>query len=286
MATVTLLQLKSDFFRYMNQQWSSTATGGNANSIADNTITNNVSELWPYPFQDAQVRVTSGTASGDLRQVSRLDEIHGSIYVSRPFTSTGVTNGDTYELWGNGIHGGQRLTDLFNDTMLRLRPPTQDQITIVTNQRIYDITSFVQYVDDVIEVWLRLIDPANLIPYTPIKMQWWDVYPLGGASASGSSQVILEIRPALTNQTTVQMWLEHYQTMPVFSSDSSTIDAIYRPWLVWEAVLTFCERMMENVSTDRKVWEVRRQRAISNLRTLRQRYIPLRPIRIKPEIPM
>lgn len=286
MATETLLQLKSRFWRYQNQHFSSSATGGGTNYLQDTTVINNVSELWPFPIKDTVVRMTSGAASGNLRQVSSIDEIHGNIYVNQPWVGGNPASSDTYELWGNSVFGGQRLTDLFNDTCVRLRPPTQDQLTIVTNQRIYDISSYVLYPDDVMEVWLRLIDPANLIPYTPMPMQWWRVYPLSGATSGGTSQTILEIRPALTNTSTVQLWLEHAQSLPTFSSDTSTIDAIYGPWLSWEAILTHCERQMDNVTVDTKPWEARRQRAMKELKTLRQRFIPLRPIRIKPEIPL
>lgn len=280
MATVTLLQLKSDFWRHQNQHWQGTATGGSTTRLTDTTLTDFVSETFPTQTQLKQIRMTSGASSGDLRQVANIDMIRGDVMPSRPF-SNAVANGDTYELWGQGLYGGQTLTNFFNDTLRRLRPITFDQLTIVTSQRIYDITSLVVFKDDVKEVWVRLIDPANLIPYTPIPVQRWNCFEYKNADPAGNSQVVIEIIPALTNTTVVQLWLEHQTSFTPFTADTDTQDSIYRDWIAWEAVLTYARRQRENVSTDRKLWDARVERALTELKTLRQRFIPLRPIRIQ-----
>lgn len=286
MATVTLLQLKQDFWSHQNQRWQSTLTGGSTTSAVDTTLTDIISDTYPTAVANRQIRITSGASSGDLRQIARPDFIRGAMFPSQGFSSTGPTAGDTYDLWGNGIHGGLVLTNLFNDVGRRLRPITRDQVTIVTGQEIYDISTLDLTRDDVINVWDRLVDTANIMPYTNREHSWWTAWEIAGSISGGTSTLILQIKPALTAANNISLWVEHYTALPSFSSDTDTLDAKYRDWIVWEAILTYCDRNLENTSTDHKTWEMRKARAIKELMTLRQRWVPLRPITIRPQAPV
>ena len=237
------------------------------------------SENFPTPVLGRSLYVSSGNAAGDIRVAARIDPIHGTLWPSAPFTAA-VASGDSYELWGSAIHGGQALTDLFNDVIRRLHPPTYDQVTIVTNQARYDISNLVQVREDVIEVWIRMIDLAGIRPFEPIPMMWWDVVNYGGG---GTTSVEMQISPTLTASSYNQLWVEHYKVFAQFTDNTTLVDSIYRDWLVWEAIYEHCQRMSELVNRDTKEWQSRMKRAQRELVGLRERFLPRRPVRIRPE---
>src|SRR6266498_2375958 len=157
MATVSLITLKSDFFRYLLERFSGIATGGATTSLTDTTLIGYTSEVWPTKLEGQQLRVTSGSALGDLRMVGKVDRSDGILYPNRNFSAAVAVN-DTYELWGNAINGAGPLTELFSDVIRDLRPVTETQLTIVTNQRQYDVTTLVQMKRDIKGVSIRLLD--------------------------------------------------------------------------------------------------------------------------------
>ena len=280
MATVTLLTLKSDFWRHQNLHWSGTATGGGTDYLTDTALINLPSETFPTPLMGHQMRVTAGAASGDLRQVVKVGETLGRLYVNTALTGTPVS-GDAYEMWGNAIHGGTLLTNLFNDTLRRLHPITQTEVTIVTNQAIYDIGSVVSAPEDVIAVYLRRYDAGtDVTPYRPERI-WAKPYLTAGAGTA--SVVNLELANKYTVDTDVRkLFVEHWGTFAAFSSDTSTVDAIYRDWIAWETVLRFARRMAASNRVDKDAWAYRAAEAARECKALRARHRPRKPIFIPP----
>lgn len=279
-STVTLLTLKSDFYRFQNEQFSGTATGGSTAKLTDSTLVGYQSETWPTKLENVQVRMTSGSASGDLRMVTRADRSEGDLYANRAL-SFAVANGDTYELWGTSINGGKPLTDLFNDVMRPTRVMTETEVTIVTSQVIYDLTSIVQTARDIDAVRLHLIDPTGLAPYRVRDLtpgQDWNAYDSGGA---GTNSVTLELSAPLTNNDSIlTMWIRAETGFSELGSDSGTVDAAYRDWLVWEAVLEHCQRKLTTTIGDSSRWTKLRDRAISELASYRARWMPREPTQV------
>lgn len=269
MATSTLLQLKSDFWRHQDEHWSGTLTGGGTDRATDSTVANLASETFPTPIKGKQIRITSGASDGDLRYVARVDQTDGIMIPERIFSSTGPVSTNTYELWGNSIYGGQPLTNLFNDTLRRLKPVTHTQQTIVTNQQVYDITTLVPVAEDVRRVYLRALDPAAQAPYTERDL-YADVWGEGGA---GTPVVKMRIPGQTLNTAAVQLWVEHLTSFTAFSSDTSTVDAIYRDWIVWETIFAFAIKKTESSSAEASIWTRRAKRADDELDTLRPRFL-------------
>lgn len=276
MATQTLLQMKSTFWSHQDQLWTGIASAGDATSLTDPVLANLVSDSFPAPLRGRQVVVTSGSASGAVRQVQDVDATEGRLLVSQGGWGASVAASNTYELWGNGLHDTM-LTRLFNDALRKLHPTQWDQVTVVTNQRIYDVSTLVRAHTDVLDVAIRVQDPANLAPYVPTPI-WWDAWDDTGA---GTHKVILHIQP-MTNQTTIQLWLQHKVTFAAFTSNSSTVDDVYADWLVWEAILLYAQRQRENTSVDKKEWDGRIMRAITELRPLRSQFNPRMPVQPRP----
>lgn len=278
MATTTLLVLKSDFMRHMGLHWAGTATGGSASTLIDSTLIGLSSEVWPTTLEGAQIRVTSGSAAGDLRVVARVSREDGTLFPNRNF-SAAVASTNTYELWGNSIYGGASLTDLFNDQLRRLRPVIETQITIVTNKTQYDVTTLVQTATDIERVYLRVLDPASLAPYYLKNIQW-SARDLGGG---GTTSVILTIPPQTLNTAVNELWLRGRTAFTAFSTtvDTGTIDAVYRDWIVWEAIYAFAQRMADSQTGNKNEWTARLNRAKRELATLRKRFVPHGPTLIR-----
>jgi hypothetical protein len=275
--TLTLAQLKSRFWEFQNLMYPGTATGGDANSITDTTLIDLVGGEFPLPLVDRQIHMLTGNAAGDYRQVAKVDRQKGTIWSNRAFSAT-INSTDTYELTGAGIYSGQPLTNVFNTVLRRVRPAQWDQVTIVTNQVQYDVSAYVSTRRDILDVQVRLIDAANLRPYD-WRAIWWD------ANDTGDSTVILTV-PAMTNQSTLQLWIRHWEGFTALTGDSDTLNADYGDWVTWEAVYEFSRRRYENTTVDKAEWQARMQRAQKELMTLRQRWIPLEPIVPRPPFPI
>jgi len=277
MATTTALALKSLFYQYMGQYRSGTATGGSTASLVDSSLINLASDQFPMPLEGKQIRITGGASTGDLRYIAKVDHATGTIYVNRAFSSTGPAVATTYEIWGNSIEGGQALTNLLNEVLTIAKPVQQTQVTIVTDQRIYDITTLVDDPDDVIEVYVRSLDPANLEPYLPRVMFWWKAYPV---IASSIQAMKLEIAYPLTLQSPAveELWVQHRKRLADFTADTSTIDATYKEWLAWEAVFAHALRMTEG-SADKGRWQDMARRAAARVRAYRKSFMPHIPRR-------
>lgn len=283
MATSTVLVLKSQFFAFQGQHYDGAATGGSTGKITDSTFINLWSETYPFVSEGKQVRITSGSASGDLRQIVKVAGDEGDLYPNRAF-SAAIANADGYELWGAGISGGLPLTRLFNDTLRELAPVSQTQKTIVTGQTIYDITTIVRDPRDVYEVYIRNLDTSGLRPYDPIPVSWWDTRWQGGG---GTTSVILEIRPSLTlNTATTELWIEHTAQFTAFTADTETVDAVYRVWLPWECIRTYAQRKMMANTSDKGRWKETLDEATRQLIPLRNRFMPRSPVRVMPSRPV
>lgn len=280
MATVSLLDLKSLFWGYQNQCWKSTATGGDAKSLVDSTVIDLVSAQYPFPTENWQIRVTSGAASGDLRQIVRTDHATGALYVNRAFTGVGPTAGDSYEVWGNSIHGAMPLTKLFTDVLGVAMPVTESELTIVTNQAIYDVSNLVRSPDLLLEVYLRFLDPAGQWPYRPVPIPWWDAR-LTPDPVSGAMLTKIEIAPILVCNPAIQeLWAVYQKDLPDFVDDTSTVDAVYREWLAWEAVLLHANRMTTQ-NTDIGRWQILQRQAAQQVSAWRELFMPRIPRRSK-----
>lgn len=286
--TITLLVLKSDFWRHQGLHWSGTTSSGQTATTASLTDTalQNVTSGFPTPLTRRQIRLTSGGASGDLRLVAKVDATEGTIFPHRPFSNALTAGGtDTYELWGNGIDGGLPLTTLFNDVLRTLSPLTQTQVPIVTGQKVYDLSTLVEVPDEVLEVYVRHLDPASLTPYEPVPISWYKPYLLGGA---GSPTVKIEIAPSLTltSPETVQLWVEHWTTFGAFTADTQSVSSLYRDWIVWETLLEYASHQARRGGgTDDRGWKRLLEDAAARVRTFRERHTPHRPIRLLPERP-
>ena len=282
MATSTLLVLKSTFFGHCGELFTGTATGGSTATLADTSLVGYASETWPTKFEGQQLRVTSGSASGDLRLITRLDRSEGGLYPNRVF-SAAIASTDTYEVWGSAIQGGVVLTNLFNDVIRHLRPITDTQITIVTSQNIYDLTTTVQTRRDIEGLYVRHLDTANLAPYRIQQLRRgvdWEAYDRGGA---GTTAVSLDLFRSLTLNTALnELWLRHRTTFTAFSTsvDTGTVDAVYRDWLAWAAVHELCRRKAAGAAVDKGRWKELQQRAQSELAYWRGRFLPREPIKI------
>ncbi len=258
-------------WQVLSSRWTGTATGGSVNKLTDTALVDLASETFPTKAEGRQIRITSGLAAGDLRRVVRVDGATGDLTPNRPF-SAAVQAGDTYELWGASIHGGQPLTDHFNRILRRRRPLTQTQLPIVTSQNIYDISSLVNDPSDVMEVYERLIDPAGLAPYHPEPILYFRPFTLPDP-ITGAATVKLEIAPSLTVSAQVELWVEHFKALPDFANDDSAVDAVYRDWLAYEAAHLHTVEMGDN-SADFTRWKALASRLRPDVMALRGRFIP------------
>ncbi|HEX9016478.1 MAG TPA: hypothetical protein VF960_10855 [Chloroflexota bacterium] len=280
MTTVPLSTLKGLFWEYQNQRWQGTATGGSTTTLVDTTVIDLKTATYPFPTEDWQIRITSGASAGDLRQIVRADHATGTLYANRAFSSTGPTTGDTYEIWGNSIHGGPPLTRLFCDVLGVAMPVTEQQITIVTNQAIYDVSTIVRSPDLILEVWLHVLDPAGLWPYRPVQVPWWNAR-LVPDTGTGAMLVKLEIAPILVNNPAIQeLWMTYQKDLPDFTDDTSTVDAVYKEWLAWEAVLLHANRMATQ-NADKGRWQELQRQAVQQVKAWRELFMPNLPRRQK-----
>lgn len=279
MATTTLLQIKSAFWEKQGLLWSGTATGGSAKLLADSSLQDLASDQYPFPVRGKQIRMTSGLASGDLRRVVKTDETDAQLFPNRDF-SAAVASTDTYELWGAGIHGGARLTNLINEAIRPRRPVKQTQVTIVTNQSRYDVTSLVRTRDDILNVWERVLDPNSLRPYTPRPLEWWAEDHAGGGTATA---VYLFIRPLTLDATVHELWVEHRTSFAAFSTsaDTGTVDAVYKDWLAYEALYLYAQRGKLTPNADGLAWDALELLAAEGAQQGRNEFEPRRPIRIR-----
>lgn len=273
MATVTVATLKSTFWQFMGELYRGTATGGSTTTLIDTGLIGYTSATWPAKIVGQQLRITGGSASGDLRMVGKFDPSDGVIYPNRN-PSAAIANTDTYELWGTAINGGTPLTDLFNATMRDLKPVTDTQITIVSYQRMYDVSAVVQSKRDIRGVYLRLLDNANLEPYRINDLApglgWW-AHDRGGA---GTESVTLELMTGLILQpSNQQLWLRGETTFPALVDDTSTVDADYRDWLAWEAILELAHTKQAMGNYDKSRWDGLETRAIRELNSHRARWL-------------
>lgn len=353
MATVTLLQAKSAFWGFQGLLWAGTATGGSATKITDSAFRNLTGDMWPFPIRGRQVRITSGSASGDLRILVDSDPTEGDLFPNADF-SAAVASTNTYEIWGNSIHGGSTLTDLFNTVLRKLRPITQTRLDVERFQGVYSFTASVDTPRDIIEVYERRMNYDVGGNYTPVPVAWWRPFRLAGAGTPtvhlhlpsprifattqlngshnssittltvdatadapspdidfpSSGRLVVEnelIDYTGTTATTftgctrgagnsvaathadntvvdlatgVYYFVEHSATFTAFASDSSTIDAIYQDWVVWEAILAHARTMLVKApESDKPRWRELRKLALDELLVYRPRFIPRRPVR-------
>lgn len=281
MATVTLLACKSLMFRYMGQFWTGTATSGSTTTLVDPTLIDMGSTDFPFPVEGKQLRITSLIT--DLRRIAKVDHATGTLYPNRAFSSAATTN--TYEVWSNSINGGAPLSRLFNDILQVARPLSQTQVTIVTNQRIYDVTTLVTSPEDITEVYVRYLDSSGVEPYRPEPIRWWNCYPLISANVQALK---LELGQTLTlnSPATEELWVEHYKKLTDFVDDTSTVDATYAEWLAWEAVLRHSLDMATQ-DADKGRWSTLARRAAAQVKVYRKRFMPMKAKRTmhgRPEV--
>lgn len=260
MATTSLLQIKSTVYGFLGELWQGVATGGASGagglSLIDTSLIGYTSETWPTKLEGVQVRVTSGATTGDLRMVGRVDRSEGTLIPNRNFTAA-VANTDTYELWGTTIQGGAVLSTLINDVLRGLRPVTDTQVTVVTNQSQYDVTTVVQTKREIHSVYLRLLDPSGAVPYTIYELRRgleWDAYDRGGG---GTTSVFLNLFQSRTLAAAAeQLWIRAETGFTPFSTsvDTGTVDAVYRDWIALETVLALAGRRLAQGTSDKARW--------------------------------
>lgn len=273
-STVTLQVLKTTLWELIGELYQSVVTTGGTVSIGDNSLIGYTSETWPAKVVGSQIYVTSGTCKGNLRMAGRFSQATGLIYPNYSFSSSGPAINDFYELWGSAINGGSPLTNLFNAVVRDLRPVTDTQITIVTNQAMYDVSTLVQSRRDIHQVYIRELDPAGIVPYRVHNLAPgldWYAYDRGGGS---TESVTLELTNPLTlNTTTTQLWLRGETLFTPFATDASTVEADYQDWLAWEAILELSRRKLSLGTMDVARWTALEARAIEELTSDRTRWL-------------
>ncbi len=280
MATVTLAQLKSTFYDYLGELFTGAATGGSVSTLTDTSLIGYTSETWPAKLEGQQLRITSGLASGDLRQAGKVDRSEGTVYPNRNF-SAAVASTDTYELWGPVINGGAPLTTLFNAVLRDKQPITDTQVTIVTNERMYDVSAIVSSRRDIKGVYIRLLDASGVAPYSIRDLvpglEWW-AYDRGGGS---SLSTVLEVtHPLALATSTQQLWVRAETRFAALTSDTSTVDANYQDWLAMEAVLELTRRKQSTANYDKARWDALQLRVLQDLQSERSRWLPREPVTI------
>ena len=280
----TLLDLKTRFYRFLGQQWAGTATGGSTTKLTDSALIDQASDEFPTNVRGKYLRITGGNADGDIRRIVDGPNASGDLEVNRAF-SAAVASTDTYQIFGNSIHPGQQLTDLFNDALQVARPYTSTELTIVDRQNIYDVSDYIRDESDIRRVTVRNLDPANERPHTPWHPVWWRVSREPDA-ATGVMEWKLETIPALVDTTpaTQELWIHHYTTLTAFVDDTSTVDEQYLDWLAWEAVLLHCLGMMAS-NTDKGRWQEMTRLASAKVGALRNQFSPYVPSYIRHERP-
>jgi len=279
MSTNTLLQLKSRFWRHLGLYATVTATGGSTSKFTVASL----ADLEPNRYQGWQLRVLTGASAGDLRVLGAGPNASGDLEPKRAFSSTGPVATDTAELWGNPIDGGDALTALFNDVLSIARPYVPTKLTIVTGQRVYDITTSVRDPKDVRRVSIRDIDSAAVVPYTERFQGCWRVYNQVNASTS-AREIKIDLGQTLTAQTpaTQELYIHSYKTLPAFTTDTSTVEAEYADWLAWEAVLRHAVDQWTQSKADKPHWERLANRAKAHVEEARQQFAPYVPLYIRP----
>jgi hypothetical protein len=273
MSTTSLLSAKGRFFRFLGSYRSLIATGGSTSKFT-------VADLADSPensYAAWQLRVTSGPAKDDLRVLGAGPNTLGELEPKRAFSGT-VAAGNTAELWGNSIHGGSDLTALFNDVLTVARPYVPTELTIVTGQRVYDITAYVKDPDDVRRVFIRNIDSAALEPYNDVPLSHFRAFVFFNAS-TGVREVKLDIGMSLTlSAATTGLWFRGYKTLTAFTTDASTVESDYADWLAWEAVLRHAVDMQTQGQTDNARWQRLSIRAAGMVQAARAQFMPYVPL--------
>ncbi len=274
MATQTLLQLKSRFYQVLGTRKTVTATGGSTGKF---TVAG-LAELEPDCYKGWQLRLLTGTAAGtaanQLRRIGAGPNASGDLEVRRAF-SAAIANGDTGELWGNSIDGGDDLTNLFNEVLKRAKPKEEVELPIVDRQYVYDVTSYLESPEDLIWVYVHQLDSAAERPYEPEPVRWCQAR----ARTVGSAyKVELELDRSLTETSPASqdLYLWYYKRLTAFTADTSTVDATYADWLAHEAALAHAVEMAEG-QADKGLWRDKASRLAGAVLGYRARFAPYLP---------
>ena len=117
------------------------------------------------------MRITSGSAIGDLRICTRVDPDAGQLIPNREF-SAAIANTDTYEVWGASINGAAPLTNLVNDVLRGLTPITFTRLLVERLQRQYAVTASINRPEDVLAVWERTFNRDVGGDYDAKRVAW------------------------------------------------------------------------------------------------------------------
>ncbi len=280
MATQTLLQLKGKFYRALGTYRALTATGGSTSKFTVASL----ADVEPNKYAGWQLYVLTGASLGDLRVLGAGPNALGELEPKRIFSSTGPASTHTAELWGNSIDGGTDLTALFNDVLSVARPYVPTQLTIVANQQIYDITSYVRDEDDVRRVFIRDVDASSVEPYHDRELSHWKafVHRPNPETPFSTIEIKLDIGTTLAAVAANTLWMRHYKTLTAFATDASTVEAEYADWLAWEAVLRHAVDQMTQSKADKANWERLAGRASGQVQEARRLYMPYVPRYIRP----
>jgi hypothetical protein len=279
MAT-SLLTLKGRFYRFLGAYRALVATGGGASSFTVASLADKAADT----YKGWQLRVLTGDAAGDLRVLSAGPDASGVLTAKRAFTAAPAAS-DTAELWGNSIDGDADLTNLFNDILLVARPVDMVKVTIVDRQAIYDLSAYVDNVDDALWFYVRNLDPASERPHTEYPVQHCRFFVQGGKVYGELAHTLVGTDPA-----TQELWLKYRKSIPTlngetpatsFTLDTTTVDDLYADWLVWEAVLRHAVTMRASTKADKAAWEMKKAEASAHVMRYRRQFMPFqaRPTR-------
>lgn len=268
--------LKGTFFQHLGTYRALVATGG---SVAKFTVAS-LADLEPNKYAGWQMHVDDGPAADDLRVLEAGPNALGELEPKRIFSSTGPVAGNKGQLWGNSIDGGDELTSLFNDRLSVARPYVPTKLTIVTDQSIYDLTAYVQDVDDVRRVSIRCLDSASVEPYKDHFIRGWHRPFVDINASTGAREIKFDLGRTLTAVTPAvrELYIHSYKTLTAFNTDASTVEAAYADWLAWEAVLRHAVDQMATSQADKTMWgqlSIRAQRQVDVARLQFAPYVPL-----------
>lgn len=277
--TATLLQLKSRAFQFLGTYRALVATGGSTSKFTVASL----ADVEANRYQGWQLRVLAGASIGDLRVLGAGPNAAGDLEPKRAFSSTGPSAADTAELWGNSIEGGDELTTLFNSILDVARPYIPTKLTIVTGQRIYDLTAYARGPLDVRRVSIRNLDSSGVSPYTERWLADPRVYSQVNAS-TGVREIMMDLKQTMTANTpaTQELYIHSYKTLTAFTADTSTVEAEYADWLAWEAVLRHAVTMNAQTKNDKGQWATLATLAATNTQNYRGVFAPYVALFVRP----
>jgi hypothetical protein len=220
--------------------------------------------------------------SGAVRRVIRdgYDPDTGTITVSRAFTSA-PTLSEAYEI--HTMLDPNKLDDCINRALTSLFYEQREVITIVADQTEYDLSTYawITGAEQVTDVFIRIGDTANEYRYTDLP--FWTIKRAaaeeGATDSSMFESVYLYTRPLSdTDASIVVVGMCPYAAL---TSDTLATSAPY-DWVMAAAEWNAYDLLTRDApSTDRKIYEEKREEAGRRMTVLGRQYMPRPRMRVR-----